>query len=159
MKDVERAAESGVTRIILGTAAVNNPELVSESIQRFGAARVAVGLDAKKGQVKIRGWKSNTTHTALDLARQMAQMGLRTAIHTDIDRDGVLTGVNAPASAELARNSGLKVIASGGVASLEDVRAVKARMADGLSGVISGRALYDGRLDLSQAIAIAKERF
>jgi phosphoribosylformimino-5-aminoimidazole carboxamide ribotide isomerase len=157
IEDVGRALDLGVDRVILGTAAVQNPDLVLQAIRRYGPQRVAVGLDAKDGQIRIRGWRSGTALGALHLARQMASLGARMAIHTDIDRDGVLTGVNAVASAELARSSGLKVIASGGVASLDDVRRSKALSDDGVAGLIIGRALYDGRVDLAQAIGIAKE--
>jgi len=157
MEDVERALDAGASRVILGTAAVKKPALVEETIRRYGPERVAVGLDARDGQIKIRGWRSDAALSVLDLARQMAALGLQTAIHTDIGRDGVLTGVNAAASADLARVSGLEVIASGGVASLEDIRGAKALARDGVSGVITGRALYDGRIDLAQAIAVARE--
>lgn len=158
MADVEWALDLGLSRIILGTAAVKNPALVAEAIERFGPDRVAVGLDARDGQIKIRGWRSDTSLDVLELAQQMVGLGLRTAIHTDIARDGVLTGVNAAASAKLALSSGLEVIASGGVASLDDVRRSKALAGEGLSGIIIGRALYDGRISLPQAIAIAKEQ-
>ena len=157
MADVERALECGVARVILGTAAVNRPNLVVEAIEQFGPNQVVVALDASDGQVKIRGWRSDAAQSALELARQMAKLGLRTAIHTDIGRDGVLTGVNGTASADLARRTGLAVIASGGVASLDDVRRAKALMSEGLSGLIIGRALYDGRISLSQALALAQE--
>lgn len=156
MADVERALDMGVSRVILGTAAVKNPQLVADSVSRFGPERVAVGLDAREGRIKIRGWRSDASWAPVDLARQMAQLGLRTAIHTDIDRDGVLTGVNVTASADLARRSGLEVIASGGVAALEDVRRAKTMLAEGLTGVVIGRALYDGRIDLSEALGIAR---
>lgn len=156
MEDVKRALDMGASRVVLGTAAVKNPQLVEDSIRHFGVERVAVGLDAREGRIRIRGWRNDASWSALDLAQHMAQIGLQTAIHTDIGRDGVLTGVNAAASADLARSSGLKVIASGGVASLEDVRLAKTMQAEGLTGVIVGRALYDGRIDLPQAVGIAK---
>lgn len=157
IEDVARALDLGVKRVILGTAAVQNPDLVLQAVRRYGSQRVAVGLDAKDGQIRIRGWRSDTALGALHLARQMANLGVRMAIHTDIGRDGVLTGVNAAASAELARSSGLNVIASGGVASLDDVHRSKALSDDGVIGLVIGRALYDGRVDLAQAIRIAKE--
>jgi phosphoribosylformimino-5-aminoimidazole carboxamide ribotide isomerase len=158
MADVDRALDLGATRVILGTAAAENPQLVAQALERHGPERIVAGLDARDGQIKIRGWRDDAALSAMDLARQMAGLGLRTAIHTDISRDGVLTGVNAAASAALARGSGLEVIASGGVASLDDVRRAKALAGDGLSGLIIGRALYDGRIDLAQALAIAEEQ-
>lgn len=157
MDDVKRAMDLGVARLILGTAAVKNPELVAQSLGQYGAEKVAAGLDAKDGQIKIRGWRSDAVRGVLELAHQLAGLGVRTAVHTDIARDGVLAGVNVAASANLARNSGLDVIASGGAASLEDIRQAKAANADGLTGIIIGRALYDGRIDLVQAIAVAEE--
>jgi phosphoribosylformimino-5-aminoimidazole carboxamide ribotide isomerase len=157
MDTIKRALGMGVSRVILGTAAVKNPDLVPQTIAQFGPEQVAAGLDARDGQIKIRGWRSDAAQSALELANQMADMGLRTAIHTDISRDGVLTGVNAAASANLARSSGLEVIASGGAASLEDVHRAKSALMDGVVGLIIGRALYDGRIDLARAVAVANE--
>jgi len=157
MDGISRALDLGVSRVVLGTAAVENQELVARTVAQYGPERVAAGLDARDGQIKIRGWRSDAAQSVLNLARQMAELGLQTAIYTDISRDGVLTGANVAASADLARSSGLGVIASGGVASLEDIRLAKAALADGVIGVITGRALYDGRIDLAQALAITKE--
>jgi phosphoribosylformimino-5-aminoimidazole carboxamide ribotide isomerase len=157
MADIDRALELGAARVILGTAAVENPDLLARAVERHGPDCIVAGLDARDGQIKIRGWSSDAALSALDLARKMAGLGLRTAIHTDIGRDGVLTGVNAAASAGLARGSGLQVIASAGAASLDDVRMAKALATDGLCGLVIGRALYDGRIDLAQAITIAKD--
>ncbi len=156
-QDIERVFNLGVARIIMGTAAVEDPQLVADTVERFGAGRVAVGLDARDGQIKIRGWKERSTLTTLELAQQLVHLGLRTVIHTDIGRDGILTGVNVSATAELARNSGLEVITSGGVATLADVRQAKSELAAGVSGIVIGRALYDGRVDLPQAITLAEE--
>ncbi len=155
MADVDRALDLGASRVILGTAAAEQPALVARAVERYGAHRIVAGLDARDGQIKIRGWRSQAAFSALELARRMADLGLRTAVHTDIGRDGVLTGVNVAASAELARSSGLEVIASGGAAALDDVRRAVALASEGLGGLIIGRALYDGRIDLAQAIAIA----
>lgn len=157
MADVDRALDLGATRVILGTAAVENPDLVAQAVGRHGPDRIVAGLDAREGRIKIRGWRDDAALNALDLARQMAGLGLQTAIHTDIGRDGVLTGVNAAASARLARDSGLEVIASGGAASLDDVRTAQALARDGLCGLVVGRALYDGRIELARAITLAKE--
>lgn len=156
LDDVERAFGHGVARVVLGTAAVENPELVWEAVVRFGAARVAVGLDAREGTVRTRGWQAEGGVEASALAREMAARGVTTAVHTDISRDGVFAGVNAVASAALARESGLRVIASGGVASVEDVRRAAAYAQQGVTGVIVGRALYEGRLDLAEALEAAQ---
>lgn len=152
LADVERALTAGVTRVILGTAAVENPTIVAQAITQFGSDTIVVGLDARDGIAKTRGWQSSSGIHVHNLGRQMAELGVRTVIHTDIGRDGVLTGVNWQASQDLAQVSGLAVIASGGVASLEDILACHA--AEGLSGVITGRAIYDGRLDLEKAIQL-----
>lgn len=142
---VASALDMGVDRIVLGTLAVENPELVRQATQSYGAEHVAVGLDARQGLVQVRGWKEGTSLNAMELASQLHEWGLRWLIFTDIARDGVGSGLNLEATRALARASGLKVIASGGVSSTEDVR--QARRAR-LAGVIIGRALYEGKLDL-----------
>lgn len=156
MEDITRAVDFGVSRVILGTVAVEQPDIVADAVRRFGAERIAIGIDARDGIVKTRGWQSDSTRTPVDLGLQMAALGVRTIIYTDISRDGILTGVNAQATIELARSTGLNVIASGGVASLVDVRHVLAGAADGVSGLIIGRALYDGNIDLREAFMIAE---
>ncbi|NKQ34317.1 MAG: 1-(5-phosphoribosyl)-5-[(5-phosphoribosylamino)methylideneamino]imidazole-4-carboxamide isomerase [Chloroflexi bacterium] len=152
LADVERALDAGVSRVILGTAAVENPNLVAEAVTRFGAAQVAVGIDARDGVVKTRGWVQDTAVTPTQLGQQMKERGVATVIYTDISRDGVLTGVNAAATAQLAQATGLNVIASGGVAALDDVLRCYALERQGVAGVIVGRALYDGKIDLAQAV-------
>ncbi len=146
---IERALAAGVARVVIGTAAVERPELVAEAVRDFGAARVAVGIDARDGRVRVRGWADETHVAAIDLARQMRALGLEWCVFTDVARDGVGTGVNVPSTAELARSSGLRVIASGGVAGADDVRQVQAA---GLAGVIIGRALYEGQVSLRDVI-------
>lgn len=151
--DVARAFDAGVTRVILGTAALESPGLAAEALTRFGAARVAVGIDARDGFVRTRGWQTATATTPAELARAMAAVGFQTAVYTDISRDGVLSGVNVAATAGLAEVSGLAVIASGGVRSLSDVAALRAQ--PGVAGVIIGRALYEGQVDLAAALEVA----
>jgi phosphoribosylformimino-5-aminoimidazole carboxamide ribotide isomerase len=146
---IERAIKLGVSRVVLGTIAVEHPEIVAAALDRFGEDRVAVGIDAREGLVRIRGWQENSGVSATDLALQMREIGLRTVIFTDVSRDGVSRGVNIPATRELADQSNLDVIASGGVRSLEDV---KAAFDSDLCGVIIGRALYDGTVGLREAI-------
>ena len=150
--DIERALAIGVTRVILGTVAAENPSFVADAVRRYGPERLVVGLDAKDGIVMTRGWQEDGGVSAIDLGEQMADMGVTTVLHTDIGRDGVLTGVNWQASQMLALATGLNVLGSGGVASLDDVRACVD--AEGIVGVITGRAIYDGRLDLREAIGI-----
>ncbi len=154
--DVEAALSLGVARVVIGTAAITEPSLVQEALTRFGDERIALAIDARGGQVATHGWQHLTGVTAIALALQMKTLGVQRIIYTDIARDGTLTGVNAPACAALAAESGLAVIASGGVASLEDVRRVKAVEAVGVEGVIIGKALYAGQVDLTQALKVAR---
>lgn len=151
LADVERALAAGAARVILGTTAVENPQLVAQAIAQFGADKVVVGIDARDGRVKTRGWLHDTAVTPAQLGQQMKELGVQTIIYTDISRDGVLTGVNATATAQLAQATGLSVIASGGVAALDDITRCAALAGQGVVGVITGRAIYDGRLDLHTA--------
>ncbi|MEM8860762.1 MAG: 1-(5-phosphoribosyl)-5-[(5-phosphoribosylamino)methylideneamino]imidazole-4-carboxamide isomerase [Chloroflexota bacterium] len=151
LSDVDRALNAGANRVILGTVAVEQPELVKEAIAQFGSAAIAVGIDARDGEVKTRGWLEGGGISPLNLAQQMADFGVETIIHTDISRDGVLTGVNAEKSAEISNATGLNVIGSGGVASLNDIqRCINQKLA----GVITGRAIYEGELNLKEAIEL-----
>ncbi|MBK7920196.1 MAG: 1-(5-phosphoribosyl)-5-[(5-phosphoribosylamino)methylideneamino]imidazole-4-carboxamide isomerase [Chloroflexi bacterium] len=151
LADVARALEAGAARVILGTTAVENPALVAKAIAQFGADCIVVGIDARDGRVKTRGWLHDTAITPAQLGQQMKESGVQTIIYTDISRDGVLTGVNAAATAQLAQATGLRVIASGGVAALDDITRCAALAGQGVVGVITGRAIYDGRLDLHTA--------
>jgi phosphoribosylformimino-5-aminoimidazole carboxamide ribotide isomerase len=154
--DVEVLLDLGVTRVILGTVAVRQPEVVEECLRRCDAEQIVVGIDARDGRVAIHGWVNVSDVAATDLARQMRALGVLRAVYTDIRRDGMLTGVNVSTTVEVARASGLRVIASGGVASLEDIRALKAVEAEGIEGVITGMALYRGTLDLREAQRLAR---
>ncbi len=155
LADAERALDAGAARVILGTAAVQRPELAAEAVQRFGAERVAVALDARGDRVATHGWQQLSAWTPTDLGRRFAEMGVRHALYTDITRDGDLSGVNVAATAELARKTGLAVIASGGVASLADVRALLKTGA--VAGAIIGRALYTGAVALREALRLAAD--
>lgn len=148
---IESALSLGVSRVILGTAAVEQPQLVEQALKTFGADKIAVGIDARDGLVRLRGWKENSGISAAVLALQMRDLGVRTVIFTDVSRDGLGSGLNIPSTRELAEASGLAVIASGGVHTLEDV--IAAREAH-LAGVIVGRALYEGTVDLKEALKI-----
>jgi phosphoribosylformimino-5-aminoimidazole carboxamide ribotide isomerase len=152
MASIHRAFDLGVQRVVLGTAAVHNPTLLEEALAEMGADRLVLGIDAREGIVRVRGWQESTQLQTLNLASRWSDMGGRWLVFTDISRDGMGSGVNVQATADLARQTGLQVIASGGVGSLSDVRRV---MAADLSGVIIGRALYEGHVDLRQAIALA----
>lgn len=156
LEDVARLLDLGVARVILGTVAVRQPEVVAEAVAQHGAERVAVGIDARDGRVTVQGWTEAAETTAPELAARMAALGVRHAIYTDVGRDGMLVGVNVEGTVGLARASGLQVIASGGVASLDDVRALKARENEGIAGVIIGMALYREAIRLPEALAVAR---
>jgi phosphoribosylformimino-5-aminoimidazole carboxamide ribotide isomerase len=165
LTDIELALETGAARVVLGTVAVQQPALVGQAIERFGADRIVVGLDARDGRVATHGWQETSGLTVLEVARRMADLGARRTVYTDISRDGMLTGVNVPATVALASESGLKVIASGGVGSLDDIRALASGAGAGsdaaieasVEGVIVGQALYTGAFSLPEALAIAEE--
>lgn len=156
METVEDLLVLGVNRVILGSAAILNPEFVAGACQKYGD-RVLVGIDARDGMVAIQGWGETVQKTALELALEVKDMGIARIVFTDIRRDGKLSGPNLAATGELAKLSGLKVIASGGVSSLDDIRAVKALEADGVEGAIMGKALYAGAVKLPEALAIASQ--
>ena len=143
----------GVARVVLGTAAVKNPNLVRAACRRW-PGQVALGIDARGGMVAVEGWAETASVAALDLARRFEDSGAAAIIYTDIERDGALQGVNVAATAALARALKTPVIASGGVASLDDLAALRAHEKDGVAGAILGRALYDGRVDLKSALAL-----
>jgi len=145
--------DKGVRRVILGTVALRDPDLVRRACAVY-PGRIAVGIDARGGKVAVEGWAETSEITALDLALRFEDAGVAAIIHTDIDRDGVLQGPNLEATAALAARLTTPVILSGGISSLDDVRAAARHGDSGLVGVISGRALYDGRLDLRQALAV-----
>jgi len=146
------ALELGAARAVLGTVAVREPELVAEAVQRFGAERVAVAIDAREGRVATHGWLEISEMTAVALGER----GVRYAVYTDILRDGMLSGVNVEGTVALARATGLRVIASGGVATLDDVCRLREREVVGIEGVIIGQALYSGAISLPEAIRAAR---
>jgi phosphoribosylformimino-5-aminoimidazole carboxamide ribotide isomerase len=150
---VEAWLGKGVDRVIIGTAAVRDPDLVKQAARAF-PARVAVGLDARSGKVAVEGWAQTSELSALDIARRFEDAGVVAIIYTDIARDGLLKGLNLDATIALADAIALPVIASGGLASLADVQALLEPRARNLAGAIAGRALYDGRLDAAEALAL-----
>ncbi|WP_431303865.1 1-(5-phosphoribosyl)-5-[(5-phosphoribosylamino)methylideneamino]imidazole-4-carboxamide isomerase [Sediminicoccus sp. BL-A-41-H5] len=154
MPTVEAWLEGGVTRVILGSAAVKDPQFVREACRHF-PGRVVVGIDARGGMVATEGWAETSTLPARDLALRLEDAGAAAIIYTDIDRDGMLSGVNVEQTRTLALALETPVIASGGVASIADIEALKAVAADGIAGCILGRALYDGRINPAEALALA----
>lgn len=152
VQTIEHYLEAGVRYVIIGTQAVKEPAFVAEACRRF-PDRVIVGLDARSGRVATDGWAEVSTLAATDLARRFADDGVSAIVYTDIDRDGMLQGVNVEATREIARASGLPVIASGGISSMQDVRDLCAAEGAGIVGAITGRAIYEGSLDLAEAQA------
>ena len=150
---VEKWLGNGVARVIIGTAAVRDPALVKEAAKKY-PGRIAVGLDARDGKVAVEGWAQTAELSALDLARRFEDAGVAALIYTDVARDGMLKGLNLEATLALADAVAIPVIASGGLASLDDVRALLAPRANKLAGAIVGRALYDGRLDAAAALQL-----
>jgi phosphoribosylformimino-5-aminoimidazole carboxamide ribotide isomerase len=155
LRTVEAWLEKGVARVIIGTAAVRDPELVKSAAKTF-PGRVAVGLDAREGKVAVEGWAETSAVTALEIAQRFEDAGVAAIIFTDIARDGLLKGLNLDATIALANRISIPVVASGGLASIDDVRAMLAPRAKKLAGAIAGRALYDGRLDPAAALALIK---
>lgn len=151
---IEAYVSAGVSWVILGTKAVKEPDFVREACQAF-PGKVIVGIDAKDGWVATDGWAEVSSVQAVDLARQFKADGISAIVYTDIARDGMMQGVNVEATARLARDAGLPVIASGGVTNLDDVRRLLAVQQDGVVGTITGRAIYEGTLDLAEAQALA----
>ena len=155
MENIDEVLSLGVQRVILGSVAVKNPALVKEACQKYGD-RVVVGIDAKDGIVAVDGWGVSGDVEVTVLAKEMAKAGVKTIIYTDISRDGTLSGVNVEATARLARESGIKVVASGGVKSLDDIKALLPYEKDGIEGVIVGKSIYTGSLNLQEAVALVE---
>lgn len=154
LEDIEKKISAGVSRVILGTVAIENPELVAEAVKQFGD-KIAVGIDAKNGLVATHGWEQVSSVPAVDFALKMAEIGVKTIIYTDIATDGMLSGSNVEAMGEMAAAvPTVNVIASGGIGSLSDIRDL---LPTGVEGVIVGKALYDERFTLPEAIAVGKE--
>jgi phosphoribosylformimino-5-aminoimidazole carboxamide ribotide isomerase len=149
LASIRWALDLGVSRVVIGTAAVENPALVDATLEVYGPERIAVGIDARGGEVQTHGWQEAASVTAVELGQQWADKGIRWIIFTDVARDGMGKGINLDATVRLAQTSGVNVIASGGVASLEDVRRTYEA---GLSGVIIGRALYEGQVAFADAL-------
>ena len=153
LEDGQRLLEAGVSRIVFGTAAVENPDLVAQACEHFGPQRVVVGIDSRDGRAAVRGWRESTDRSSIEVAREMVARGAVRFVYTDIARDGMLEGPNLEAVAEFAGAFDAAVVASGGVATADDVRALAAT---GVEGVIIGRALYTGALTVESALEAAQ---
>jgi phosphoribosylformimino-5-aminoimidazole carboxamide ribotide isomerase len=156
LADIETWLAKGIRRVILGTVALRDPGLVREACRLF-PGRIAVGIDARRGRVAVEGWAETAELTAVDLARRFSDAGTAAIIFTDIDRDGVLKGLNIESTLELARSVPIPVIASGGLASMDDIHRLLQPDCRILEGAISGRALYDGRIDVAEALKLFGE--
>lgn len=154
---IEGYLEIGLARVIIGTAAFDNPDLIAEAAAKF-PGKIAAGIDAKDGKVALRGWKEITDIDAVDFAKKMVDLGASPIIYTDIGRDGMQTGANAPATASLALNIDAPVILSGGVSDIEDIKVILHHEKHGIKGLITGRAIYEGTLDLAEAIALCGDQ-
>jgi phosphoribosylformimino-5-aminoimidazole carboxamide ribotide isomerase len=155
LETIEGYLTSGIHWVILGTAAFSNGDLLKEACRRF-PGRIILGVDARGGKVAIQGWNETVPVTAVDLVKRCEDVDLSAVIFTDIERDGMSTGVNWEATSALARSTSIPVIASGGVSKIEDIEQLMKLEPDGIIGVIAGRALYTGRLDLEEAIGVTK---
>lgn len=153
MADIDELIEAGVARVILGTAAVKNFDLVKEACEKYGE-KIAVGIDAKDGFVATDGWEKVSELHAVEFAKKVQAAGVRTIIYTDIATDGAMCGPNVNAMREMVNETGLNVIASGGVSCIEDIRAL---LTTGVEGAITGRAIYDGKLDLTEAVELCRK--
>ncbi len=154
MADVEEKLAAGVSRVIIGTAAVKDPEFLRQAIETYGPDRIVAGIDAKNGMVALEGWEEESQVSAVELGKQMRALGLQTAVYTDISRDGMLSGCNVAETKKMMEQTGLDIIASGGISSIEDMQKVAEA---GIPGVITGKAIYEGKLDLAAAIQYFKE--
>ncbi|MFH0918987.1 MAG: 1-(5-phosphoribosyl)-5-[(5-phosphoribosylamino)methylideneamino]imidazole-4-carboxamide isomerase [Fibrobacterota bacterium] len=156
--DIEHLFSAGVARVILGTAAVENPELLGEAVATFGAERVWAGIDARNGRAAIKGWVQDSGIPAVELGKRMRDLGVKTVIYTDIRRDGALTGPNINETRRMAVETGLSIIASGGVHSLKDIRDLMGIEKDGVAGIIAGRAIYEGTMTVEKAVRLLKHK-
>ncbi|MEM1365192.1 MAG: 1-(5-phosphoribosyl)-5-[(5-phosphoribosylamino)methylideneamino]imidazole-4-carboxamide isomerase [Pseudomonadota bacterium] len=156
LQHIEGWITRGISRVILGTIAVRNPDLVKQACREY-PGRVAVGIDAKGGKVAVEGWAEASELGVIELAKRFEGAGVAAIIYTDIDRDGILTGINWPSTLELAQAVDIPVIASGGLASMDDIHTLASPEYAALEGAISGRALYDGRIDPAEALAALRD--
>jgi phosphoribosylformimino-5-aminoimidazole carboxamide ribotide isomerase len=152
LASIRMLLNAGVARVIMGTVAVQKPHIVTEAVKEYGAEKIVIGIDAQRGQVMLAGWVQGAATEYIGLAQRMKTCGITRIIYTDIEKDGTLEGPNLTATQKLAQETGLKIIASGGVSSTEDVAKVKALEKDGVEGIIIGKALYEGKIKLKEIL-------
>ena len=155
--DVQRVLDRGAARAIVGTRAVKSPDFVKELLDRFGPEKIVLGIDAREGMVAVEGWVEISALSALEFGNTMKSMGVTTCVFTDISRDGLLTGPNLESTRQMAESTGLKIIASGGVSSSQNIKDLKAIESFGVLGAIIGKALYDGKISISEALQAAED--
>ena len=157
LESIERLLSLGVARVVLGTVAITDPPLVAQAVARYGE-RIVVGIDSREGKVAVEGWVATVEKDAYEFAAQMKELGVKRIIFTDVSRDGTLRGPDIPSIREMARRSGLKIIAAGGISTLEDIMSLRELEREGLEGVILGKALYQGNFTLEEALEAAEGR-
>lgn len=157
LEDVERVLDMGASRVIIGTKAVSSPTFIQELIEKFGSDKIILGVDARNGKVAVEGWVESTEISAIDFTKQMRELGIKETIFTDISRDGLLKGPNFESIENMAKATQLKIIASGGVSSIENIIDLKQMESIGVSGAIIGKALYDGKFSLEEALVAASK--
>lgn len=155
-EDVENVLGIGASRVIIGTRAVTSPEFIEDLLSQFGPEKIVLGLDARDGMVAIEGWVEKSSLRVLDFAQQMQRLGVQTAVYTDVSRDGLLQGPNMDAIRQMAELSGLEIIASGGVSTVANIRQLMEMESLGVNGAIIGKAIYDGKIELKDALQAAK---
>ena len=158
LEDLEEVLDSEVARVVIGTAAIENPELAGEAVRRWGAERIVVGLDARGRTPAIRGWREDSDSDLFDLGLRLAELGVQTFLYTDISRDGMMEGPNLPMSIELSQHTGADVLVSGGVGSMQDINAIREahKLHHGIVGVVVGKAIYEGKVGVRDALATLK---
>lgn len=158
LSDVELMLQAGASRVIIGTRAVEGPDFIKQLLDEFGNEHILLGLDAKDGKVAVQGWVETAEMSVVDLGKQMKQLGIKTAVYTDVSRDGLMAGPNLEATRQVALNTGLSIIASGGISTVEHISALKEMEADGVVGAIIGKAFYEGRITVAQALTAANTK-
>lgn len=156
LTDVEQILNIGAERVIIGTRAVTSPDFIKELLSKFGPDRIVLGLDARDGMVAVEGWVTKSEFSALNFGMQMKSLGVKTTVFTDVSRDGLLQGPNLVSTKEMGEKTGLQVIASGGVSTIDNIKDLKIMEQSGVVGAIIGKALYDGKISLSDALTAAK---